>query len=106
MTLSQQEIDFLTLNIRKFFPKNSHTLLLFGSYSTGTARSTSDIDIAIKGNGPIDAAKWQTLISFFEDSTFVKKVDLVDFHRVSDDFQKIILQNGKPLDELSGNSNL
>ncbi len=98
MKLTSQEKEFLISNLRLHFSKNMYVLLLFGSYATETAKPTSDIDIAIKGTGPLDAAKWQRALSFFEDSTFAKKVDLIDFHRVSAEFQKIILQNAKALD--------
>lgn len=97
MRLSQAEIQYLLRTIRKFFPKEQYELLLFGSYARGAARESSDIDIAIKGGDKIPAGRWQMLESEFEESSFPKKVDLVDYYRVSDDFRKIIDRDGQPL---------
>lgn len=98
MNLPQQTVDFLVENIRKYFPKGSYQIILFGSYSTGMNRETSDIDLAIKGNGPLSTSTWQILDSFFEESYLEQKVDLVDYQRISTDFKKIIDKEGIELD--------
>ena len=95
--LSSQERAFLKATIEKYFPSNQYAVLLFGSFSTGEARKNSDVDIAIKGSEVLPAAQWQNLESELEESDFSRKVDIIDYHRVSPDFQKIIDRDGKSL---------
>lgn len=94
MNLSQEVVQFLVTNIQRYFPANEYQIILFGSYAKGKERENSDIDIAIKGNGPILKSKWQEAASFFEESYLKQKVDLVDYHRVSQDFQEVIDREG------------
>jgi predicted nucleotidyltransferase len=98
VNLSKEDVTFLLHGLRQFFAAPDFKLILFGSYATGLARSNSDIDIAIQGTSPISPTDWQNAESYFEDSLFNKKVDLIDYHRVSPDFQKIIDRDGVRLD--------
>ena len=94
MKLSPEDLSFVVRSIRRYFPKEEFQLKLFGSYATGTARPASDIDIAVIGAGPIPAGAWQALEGELEESDFPKKVDIVDYHRVSGEFQRIIDRDG------------
>ncbi len=95
MKLTAEETNFLKTKIQEYFP--SDEILLFGSYAQGNARINSDVDICIKSKGPLKASQWQLLIDDFEESNFPKKIDIIDFHRVSEDFQKIITKTSVPL---------
>jgi uncharacterized protein len=98
MTLSENEKQFLVGRIRSFFPKSEYSIRLFGSFATNRARPGSDVDIAIIGRGPIPAGKWQMLEDDLSESEFPKAVDLIDYHRVSPEFKKIIDRDGINLD--------
>lgn len=62
----------------------------FGSRATWTSRDYSDLDLAIVGNGPL---KWRTLGKLrdaFKESYLPFRVDVLDWHDISDNFRKII----------------
>ena len=62
----------------------------FGSRATWTSKEYSDLDLAIVGNGPL---KWRTLGKLrdaFEESYLPFRVDVLDWHDISDNFRKII----------------
>ena len=62
----------------------------FGSRATWTSRDYSDLDLAIVGNGPL---KWRTLGKLrdaFQESYLPFRVDVLDWHDISDNFRKII----------------
>lgn len=58
-------------------------LYLFGSYATGTATPTSDIDIIIKGGKNIYALKEQ-----IEQIKTLKKIDIFEYDRCQNIFLK------------------
>ncbi|MCK5099938.1 MAG: nucleotidyltransferase domain-containing protein [Desulfobacteraceae bacterium] len=67
-----------------------YKVILFGSYAKGAATNLSDIDIAINGTSPLDTAKWSMIEELLEEEDILQKIDVVDYHRVKTDFQKII----------------
>ena len=69
-------------------------IILFGSYTTGRQTSHSDIDIAIKSTGPLPLSIWAQIEEIFENSDIPQKIDVVDYHRVQPEFQKIIDRSG------------
>jgi len=101
MSLSTSTRAFLLSTIRNYFSKDQHLIILFGSYAKGTSHETSDIDIAIKGEHKLEAARWQALESALEESYLPQKVDIIDYHRVSKDCQNIIDQGGIMLDAVA-----
>ena len=72
-------------------------VVLFGSMAGGTPRARSDIDIAIKGKKPLSKALWAKIESDFEESSLAREVDVIDYRRVTPDFQKIIDSTGQIL---------
>lgn len=66
----------------------------FGSRVKGSARADSDIDLAVKTTGPLPVLVWSQLEEDFQNSDIPQKVDVVDFHRVTDGFRKLILDLG------------
>ena len=98
MTLSEEKKQKILGYIQKHLKgEEPYEVLLFGSYATGKAHSKSDIDIAIKAQQKLSLSKWQKLESALEESDIIEKIDVVDFHRASEGFQKIILESAKPL---------
>ena len=62
----------------------------FGSRATWTAKDYSDLDLAVVGEGDMD---WQTLGRLkeaFEESDLPMRVDVLDWHTISDGFRKVI----------------
>ena len=97
MSLSIEQTDFIVKEIQRILKKPVE-IILFGSYAKGTQGAKSDIDIALRQAGPIDPALWSLIEEVFEQSDFTQSFDIVDYHRVKPDFQKVIDQEGKPLD--------
>lgn len=63
---------------------------VFGSRAKGTARDTSDLDLAIIGKTPLDFKTLATLRDFFSESNIPYKVDVVDWTTISETFREII----------------
>ena len=62
----------------------------FGSRATWTAKDYSDLDLAVVGEGPLD---WRTLDGLkeaFEESDLPMRVDVLDWHTISDSFREVI----------------
>lgn len=64
----------------------------FGSRFTRTAKSYSDLDLAIVGNGKLPFRKMAALRVAFEESDLPYRVDVLDWHSISPEFQKVIEQ--------------
>ena len=62
----------------------------FGSRVSWTARETSDLDLALMTDEPLDAARMAVLRAAFTDSRLPFRVDVVDWAGVSDGFRKVI----------------
>ena len=62
----------------------------FGSRVKWTAKDYSDLDLAVVGNKLLSwKQRWQ-LAEAFEESNLPIRVDIVDWHAISEDFKKII----------------
>jgi type I restriction enzyme S subunit len=62
----------------------------FGSRAKWTARDTSDLDLAIIGEKPLDFGKLAAIRDDFSESNLPYKVDVVDWATTSETFRKII----------------
>lgn len=62
----------------------------FGSRATGTAKETSDLDLVIVGDGPLEFATLAALRDDFSDSNLPYRVDIVDWATVDEAFRRII----------------
>jgi len=63
---------------------------LFGSRANGTAKPYSDIDIALKCAEPIDRRTMQRLREALQESALPMRVDLIDWHGISEEFRGVI----------------
>jgi len=62
----------------------------FGSRVTWTAKPHSDLDLVVLGKDKLPRSLLSTLKGEFEDSAMPVTVDLLDWHRISPEFQKNI----------------
>lgn len=71
--------------------------LVFGSRATHQAKLYSDLDLAIDIGKPIPLTVLSKLEEQFAESDLVFKIDLIDFQRVSKEFQQRILKEYEEL---------
>jgi len=69
----------------------------FGSRVRGAAKSYSDLDLAIVGRRKLPFKKLAALRIAFEESDLPFRVDVLDWHSVSPEFQKVIEQNNETI---------
>ena len=69
-------------------------VFLFGSFASGAARQSSDIDVAIDPSGPLPPGVMARLADEFDESTIPYTVDLIDLSTVSEDFRNRVIQEG------------
>ncbi len=62
----------------------------FGSRVTGTARDYSDLDLVVVGREKIDRKTLHRLEEAFAESDLPFRVDVLDWHRISDSFRQVI----------------
>lgn len=77
---------------------SNEEVVAFGSRVSGKTHENSDLDIAIVGDGKLSLMVLADLKEAFEDSDLSFRVDVVDYHRVSEGFQKVIISTGEQLD--------
>lgn len=73
-------------------------VIIFGSRVSGRMHEHSDLDIAIKGEGKLTFELISNLRESFESASFSFRVDLLDYHRISREFQEVIDRTGVRFD--------
>lgn len=68
-------------------------VLAFGSRVKGRAAKYSDLDLALKGNKPINWQQLEKLRDAFAESDLPISVDILDWHSASAEFKAIIEKN-------------
>ena len=71
---------------------------VFGSRVVGVAKPFSDLDISVDLGREIDPISMANLKDAFAESNLPIKVDVVDWHSISSEFQKIIAEHGEVLE--------
>jgi len=89
--LSGKELR-LVKNILKNYASNFE-VLIFGSRVNGNTHKHSDLDIALRGPDKIDLLLLAEIKDEFQNSDLSFRVDIIDFNRISAEFQTIILSN-------------
>ena len=62
----------------------------FGSRATWNSRDTSDLDLAVIGDGPLPSRTLTMLKEAFEESRLPMCVDVIDWHAIADSFREFI----------------
>ena len=70
---------------------------VFGSRANWTTKDSSDLDLALEGNGQLSHKLLGALKDAFEDSSLPYTVDLVDMNRIGDSFKRIVESQRTPL---------
>ena len=65
----------------------------FGSRVIGTAKPYSDLDLAVVGDAPLDFDALRLLEEAFETSDLPFRVDVLDWHAISNSFRQVIKEN-------------
>lgn len=89
--LNQQDLAIVKKIIQETL--SEFEVFFFGSRVTGTNKTYSDLDIVIKSDKKINFKTMESIKDIFSLSDISIKVDILDWHSISDDFQKIILNN-------------
>lgn len=67
---------------------------IFGSRITRKAKKYSDIDLAIAGKEKLTPKLLEKIKDEFSNSNLPYTVDILDWYTISDEFRKVIEQNG------------
>ena len=70
---------------------------VFGSRANWTTKDSSDLDLALEGQGKLSHKVLGALKDAFEDSSLPYTVDVVDFNRIGDSFKQIVESQRTPL---------
>ena len=62
----------------------------FGSRATWTAKDYSDLDLAVVGKGPLGWRTLGRLKESFEESNLPMRVDVLDWHAITESFHREI----------------
>lgn len=63
----------------------------FGSRVGGSPKAYSDLDLALVGPAKLEPSVMESLREAFEESDIPFRVDILDWHAISEEFQKVIL---------------
>lgn len=74
---------------------------VFGSRANWTTKDSSDLDLALEGEGKLSHTVLGALKDAFEDSSLPYTVDVVDFNRIGDAFKQIVELQRTPLPTIS-----
>ena len=72
-------------------------VLAFGSRANGRARKHSDLDLVVVGNTRLAFRTLAFLRADFEESTLPFRVEVLDWHRISESFRAVIDKSAVPL---------
>lgn len=88
LTLSPQEWQIIQTILQQHLP--NVRVWAFGSRTKGTAKRFSDLDLVILGEQPLTLTQLAQLNEAFSESDLPWRVDIVDWQRISPEFQAII----------------
>ena len=89
--VADKDMEFIKQVLKKYVPHAE--VRAFGSRVDGRAKPYSDLDLAIVGKEKIDRLDLVKLKEAFQESSLPFRVDIVDWHRISENFRKIIEKN-------------
>ena len=84
LQLTEAEYQFVKKTLNTLLPEAK--LYVFGSRSTGTAKQYSDLDLLIDSDKELPLSLLSELREIFTESNLPFKVDIVDKHRITEEF--------------------
>lgn len=81
--------------LRQYVPETE--VYVFGSRATLTAKPHSDLDLVIMGQSAVPICHLQLLQEAFAESDLPFRVDVLDWHTISDSFRQQIVSHWKIL---------
>ncbi len=91
LLISEQEYQIVQTVLRQCIPQR--TVWAFGSRAGGQPKPYSDLDLAVLGEAALSLSEHANLADAFSESDLPYKVDIVDWHLISDDFRRIVQAN-------------
>ena len=88
LALDEAQLAMVTAILAKHVPQAN--VWVFGSRATGKAKKYSDLDLCIEASEPLGLDLMSALAEDFSESDLPWKVDLVDWHSISEVFRAII----------------
>lgn len=88
LDLNKAQLSEVKKILERFVPEAE--VRAFGSRVLGTARPTSDLDLALLGPQPIPLSTMTRLREAFEESLLPFRVDLIDWHDMSESFRALV----------------
>jgi len=90
----KQVVGLVARQVKERLGPNSR-IIWFGSWITGSARRTSDIDLAIEMDGGVPKSEYAQLAAWIdEDLPTLYRVDLVNLDEVGETLRQEILSKG------------
>ncbi len=83
-------LDSITLAEIRRIAGHLGKIYLFGSRATGRNKPFSDIDLCVVSDSPIPDEVMGSLKESFQESNIPFKVDIVDYHQISNEFRAMI----------------
>ena len=90
-----QDLEKVQAILAKHVP--SLDVRAFGSRVRGTARRTSDLDLVVMTDKPLDTLTMADLREAFSESDLSFKVDIVDWATTKENFRQIIEQKNEAI---------
>jgi len=84
--LNPKHFEIVQHILAKYVPKCE--VRAFGSRVKWTAKDYSDLDLAVVGSKPLTLRQTGQLAEAFEESNLPIRVDILDWHRISEEFKK------------------
>lgn len=82
--------------IRRYLPRG-YKIILFGSWTKGTAHEGSDLDIGILGRGAVPEEVMRRITHEVEGIPTLRTIEVVDLRSKSEPFRRNALKSARPL---------
>jgi len=86
--VSTDQLSLIKQILKKYVP--GAEIRVFGSRLEETIKKYSDLDLVIMGKKEIAPSIMVKIKSDFEESDLPFRVDILDWHKISDEFKKVI----------------
>lgn len=90
--ISNEERQIISRILQKHVP--GVEVRIFGSRFKETSWFYSDLDVVIVAEGPLDNVVLAELACDFEESNLPYRVDILDWHRLGEEFRALIEKQG------------